>query len=732
MAIEVQSAVIGAFVTLAVMTSLLLRRRRRRIDVLFAILSVILILWFLATFLRRQYGSDPWLRLEMAIAALVPAALIKLFADLVPGTNPRHRGLMNAAYPLSALVAVASISPLGNLPAIQVANAVYIGSIILLAARLMTLSADLPKGTVEYARRRYLTIGASAVTLLAILGQLPQLQGSGTAAGHLAVMIYVFFLSQVILRDRLLDLNEFIGQMVILGILAVLFAAISAMLVGFGNNPSSRLFNAIVGVIILLTLYEPLKERLESKTIEIFFRERRRFAQTLEDLRRRMQHGVIEPAKMSKIVLDTLYDARRATHAAIYLLEPMGNGFDLQAFRGPEPAPRVNAVDIPALWHAVQQNRAPLLTEQLSRAPDGGQDRTANRDLIDAMRSVSADLLLPFVSGETVLGFLALRDDRSAEPYSTDEIASLMKVAETAATVVWNSKLAERLRERERLAAIGAMAAGLAHEIRNPLGAIKGAAQYLDPKRFARTEEAEFLQVIVDEANRLNSVVSQFLDYARPFRANFQPTDVNEVVRKTAKLFEAQETERSAPLQLALSDDLPVIDADTEQVKQVILNLVLNGVEATDGRQKPVTVSTRFLQERACIELRVQDRGCGIPREDLDRIFIPFFTTKSHGTGLGLAVCQRIVMNHGGTIHPESQIGVGTEFVIRLPVHRKDAATTTGSFARPPRASSASASRPGLPADTSDLSAHGTGDLTAPESRALRGGLPPAPEPDPH
>jgi len=93
----------------------------------------------------------------------------------------------------------------------------------------------------------------------------------------------------------------------------------------------------------------------------------------------------------------------------------------------------------------------------------------------------------------------------------------------------------ERLRERERLAALGAMAAGLAHEIRNPLGAIKGAAEYLDPNKFS-DEEGEFLQVIVDETNRLNTVVSQFLDYARPFRPKFRDTDINDVVRKTAKL----------------------------------------------------------------------------------------------------------------------------------------------------------------------------------------------------
>jgi signal transduction histidine kinase len=683
MALEVQSALIGAFVTVAVMTSMLLRRRRARTDVLFAILSSILVVWFLAVFCRGEYGNDPWLRVEMAIAALVPAALIKLFADIVPGTTLKRRVLMSTCYPLSAIFALAAVSPLGNFDALQAAVSIYIGVVTLLASRFLVEPTDVAKGTVEYARRRYLAFGSGGAVILAIAGEVPQLRGSITAVSHLSIMIYVLFLSQILIRERLLDLNEFIGRTVILGVLAVLFAAIFAVLVGLGGNVSSRLFNAVIGVIILITLYEPLKDRLEAKTVEIFFRERHRFADTLEQLRRRMQHGVIEPAKMSKIVLDTLYDARRATHAAIYMLEPMGSGFDLQAFRGAEPAARVNAVEQPALWHLIQQNRAPTLTEKLSRADDG-RDREKNADLIAALRSVNADLLLPFVSGESVLGFLALRDDRSTEPYSTDEIASLMKVAETAATVIWNSKLADRLRERERLAAIGAMAAGLAHEIRNPLGAIKGAAQYLDPKRFGSNEEAEFLQVIIDETNRLNSVVSQFLDYARPFRPNFQPTDVNDVVRKTAKLFEARETP-SSPLEIVLDEHLPVIDADTEQLKQVILNLVLNGVEATADRTKAVTVSTRHVPERDVIELRVKDRGCGIPREDLDRIFIPFFTTKSHGTGLGLAVCHRIIMNHNGTIHPESQNNRGTEFVIRLPVRRRDVASTTGSFARPSR-----------------------------------------------
>lgn len=663
---EVQSALIGAFVTVAIMTGMLLRRRRRQSDVLFAVICVVVSVWFLATFFRGNFGEDPWLRIELSIAALLPAALIRLFADMIPWTSPPARKVLNASYPLSGLFALLVLSPLGYLPAFQVGAAVYIGVAIILAGQVMMLAPDVVRHTVEHARRRYLAIGASLVFLLAIVGQIPGIAPGFTAAGHLAVMLYIFFLSQIILRDRLLDLNEFIGRMLIMGILAILFATISATLIGLGSNDVGRLFNSIVGVIILLTLYEPLKDRLESKIIELFFRERTRLILVLEDLATRMQHGILDPSRMANIVVDTLHGARRATHAAVYLLEPSGGGFARHAFRGPKPALRVNANELPALWQSIQQNRVPLLSDQLAEE-DASAEEPIHGDLIAAMRTVSADLLFPFVSGDEVLGFLALRDDRSAEPYATKEIAQLMKIADTAATVIWNSKLAEKLRERERLAAIGAMAAGLAHEIRNPLGAIKGAAEFLDPSE--GPTDPELLKVIIEEVNRLNTVVTQFLDYARPFRAQLTKVHLNSVAQKTVRLVGA--AQRNLMIELELDPSVPEIEADGEQIKQVILNLILNAQDASERAKAEIRIKTRFLSSRQMVELRVIDRGVGIPRDDLEQIFIPFFTTKQQGTGLGLAVCHRIIMSHGGTIHPESEVGVGTDFVIQLPIKQR-------------------------------------------------------------
>ena len=675
MTIGVQSALIGVFVTVAVATEALLRRRSRRLDLLFVMLAANLVAWFLASFLTGAYGPDVWLRAELAIAAMIPATLIQLFVELVRGSLAGSQWLRAASVPLSVLVAVMAMSPLGELAITQGMVGGYVLGMILMTTRVLIKSSA--AGTVEHTRLRYLAYGAAVTTTLAIAGRMPIVSEHAAAAGNLAVMLYVFFLSQVIARDRLLDLHEFIVRMVVLAGLALLFASISTLLVvGLGNTEAMRVFNTVVSVVILLTLYEPLKEWLETKTIEFFFRERYGFANTLESLRRRMLR-VLDPTRMSDLVLDTLYDARRATHAAIYLLEPLGRVLELRAHRGPAPESRVSETELPSLWHAIQHQRGPLLTEQISRLRE---EKGGNRDLIEAMRKVSADVLLPFMSGDKVLGFISLRDDRVAEPYSTEEIALLIQISEAAVIVLENSQLALRLRERDRLAAIGEMAAGLAHEIRNPLGAIKGAAEYLEPSRGG--DDAELLQVIVDEANRLNSVVTQFLDYARPFRAELKPADLNEVVRKTAKLVDAKGS--TSAIELDLDADLPSADVDAEQVKQVILNLVLNGLEATGDRGTPITITTRWVRDRDRLEIGVRDSGPGIPPETLDHLFIPFFTTKPKGTGLGLAVCQRIVNNHGGDIRVESQVGVGTKFTVRLPVKsRKPEGTITGSFPAP-------------------------------------------------
>ncbi len=192
------------------------------------------------------------------------------------------------------------------------------------------------------------------------------------------------------------------------------------------------------------------------------------------------------------------------------------------------------------------------------QAAEGRRFRDELKRLQDtraALVQMKAGISVPLVGNDRVIGFLNLWDERVPEAYASDEIALILAVAERLATVLENSKLFEKIRERDRLAALGEMAAGLAHEIRNPLGAIKGAAQCLDPKRLPG-EDGEFLEVIVEEVNRLNGVVTAFLDYARPLKQSFGPTDLNEVVTRTMRLIQ-----NDVPKQIELAVQLDLDDA---------------------------------------------------------------------------------------------------------------------------------------------------------------------------
>ena len=224
--------------------------------------------------------------------------------------------------------------------------------------------------------------------------------------------------------------------------------------------------------------------------------------------------------------------------------------------------------------------------------------------------------------------------------------------------------------EREKALLLEKMAPVLAHEIRNPLGSIKGAAQVLRSEAES-AEQRNLLDVITEEVDRLNRVVTQFLDYARPYQTDLQPRSINAVIEKVLTVVEANSISSRIEIQWELHPHLPPVPMDQEQIHQVILNIVINAIEAMpDGGT--LTVRTFRIDSATgdAVGISIRDTGQGIRRETLKQIFTPFFTTKERGVGLGLAVCQRIIRNHGGRIRVKSIPGKGTIFYIRFPTVR--------------------------------------------------------------
>jgi signal transduction histidine kinase len=214
------------------------------------------------------------------------------------------------------------------------------------------------------------------------------------------------------------------------------------------------------------------------------------------------------------------------------------------------------------------------------------------------------------------------------------------------------------VRRAERLAALGQLSAGLAHELRNPLGAIRGSAELLVKNTAAENEIArEMAGLIAREVDRTNSIVTRFLDFARPaaLRRSVQP--LAEVIESAAQGF---------PVDVEYPNDLPPFSFDPELLERVFVNLFSNGTQAMANGGRLLVRAQRVGDEA---QVEVRDSGTGIPSEHLESIFNPFFTTKPDGVGLGLAIVSKIVDDHGGTIAVESEVGRGTTFRISLPLN---------------------------------------------------------------
>lgn len=218
----------------------------------------------------------------------------------------------------------------------------------------------------------------------------------------------------------------------------------------------------------------------------------------------------------------------------------------------------------------------------------------------------------------------------------------------------------------ERLSALGEMATTVAHETKNPLNAIRLATAYLK-SNFQGDLLHEFLGIIEDEVSRLNELTSEFLGFSRPAPLRLKNSDINAIVRAAVDLIRQEATDRNIEVVLLTDEHVPPVACDPSQMKQALLNLLINAMDASSGGDA-ITVTTTLSSGR--LEISVEDTGAGIAAEEVDNIFKPFYTTKTRGSGLGLAIVDRIVKEHQGAISVKSTEGKGTSFTITLQVNR--------------------------------------------------------------
>jgi len=328
----------------------------------------------------------------------------------------------------------------------------------------------------------------------------------------------------------------------------------------------------------------------------------------------------------------------------------------------------------------LDQNGTPVMINQAARKIFGwGEQDEKQLTHHPAIQSLAEAFLPRLAQGETLLEqeiTVPIGDGRSMPLAVSAAVAPAGTEGDQGTETVLILRdlsqikdLEEQVRQSEKLAAVGRLAAGVAHEVRNPLSSMRGLARFLARDLDGTSREAEYLTVMVNEIDRLNRVMTGLLDFARPREPNLENLDLNEVVRHTLGLITDDAKHQGVIVEENLSADPVRAMADRDQVIQAVLNVMLNGIEAMpDGGLLKVS---SFVETGLAV-VRIEDTGVGFDVEDQSRLFDPFYTTKDQGTGLGLALVSRIMEAHGGRAAVRGQRGQGAVFSLYFPQPLKE------------------------------------------------------------
>lgn len=421
---------------------------------------------------------------------------------------------------------------------------------------------------------------------------------------------------------------------------------------------------ATIGPFAYATLRNQAEERLLG--------ERRRYQRALQLAAQGMTR-VRDVRKLAHLITRFVSRAVHVTHASLFLWDETQHRYRLHASHGSSPlslSSTESLDDTYLLIRWLEEHRQVVSRAELAENPNSGVEHE--------LSTLNASLVIPGFIEDHLLGFLVLGAKRSGKWYSADDLHAFGTLAHEAAVAIENAlsyeevlrmneqlKVAsERLLVQERMVAAGQFATGMAHEIKNPLSAIKTFAQYLPEKYADPAFREKFFRIVQQEIDRITDIVKDLSDFAKPNPPQPQPVRVVELVEDVLSLLSNQCITQNVELHRPLANQALTVHADPQQLKQVLLNLCLNSLEAMpDGGQLDVSVNTNH---RYAI-LRVIDTGCGIMSKHQQEIWSPFFTTKERGMGLGLAIVKGIIERHGGDIALSSTPGKGTTVEFSLP-----------------------------------------------------------------
>ncbi len=495
-------------------------------------------------------------------------------------------------------------------------------------------------------------------------------------------MVMLGFTTYSILKHRLMDINVVMRKgttyilLVFLLFVPLLLMSLLSQKVFLGKV--HYLFSLTIFLLILLgaILFERIRHGTERAVEQILFKDRYDYRETLMEFSKAMV-TILDLQSLSKKIIETITQTMGVEKASLFIWNEEKGRYLLQESRNVKKADSTPfLLKNDPLPHYLQKMGEIIIREELEK----GRNISELNHVIEKMSFLEAEVSIPFISKGVLIGMINLSHKFNKDAYSHEDIELLSTLANQTAVAIENARLYEDLkrsksyiRRADRLASLGTLTAGLAHEIRNPLVAIKTLTQLLRERLDDEEFRTQFLKIASGEVDRISSLVTELLNFARPSDPKLELEDINGILDGMILLVSTEAKKKQIELIKNYSTDFPPIQIDREQIKQVFLNILINAIEATPERGK-IFIRTRSFRKptgEPYVQIEFTDTGPGIPEEHLEDIFNPFFTTKTTGSGLGLSISNQIVQDHKGYIYVESQLEKGASFFVNLPVSQE-------------------------------------------------------------
>jgi len=497
---------------------------------------------------------------------------------------------------------------------------------------------------------------------------------------NILITLYIAITAYAIVRHRLMDIEFVIKRSFVYSVLVALIVGVYSLIIFisqefFGSIIGMRWLLAILGSGLIAIGFKPLEIAFTNFTDKYFFRKKYEYYRALEEVSTKITEGT-----STKEILTTLYsaffDIIKASSPKIFLPESFfvkdgkSDHFLLWDKNTLRPLPEIIEPGNP-IYETVKNSKGMILKEKV----------IVNKDLMREFEEKKIELAIPGIFRGRLIALILLGPKLSEEAYSEEDLRLLKDMANHAAIALANTRTYEEIREdligeqekvarverqlerSQRLAQLGTLAAGVAHEIRNPMAILRSKAEMIPDKLDDRDFLIDYSGSVVRNIDRVLSITKDMLDLTKTKERENEKLDINALLQNCLNFFTFKKTR----IITNFTSEAHVM-GDKDRISQVFINIIQNAVDAMPGGGIiSVSTSKTTLGNKTYVKTEISDTGCGIGEKDIEKIFDPFYTTKYEEAGLGLSIAHRIVEEHDGTIEVRSKLGEGTTMTILFP-----------------------------------------------------------------